>query len=366
MTGHAHKKIDMIYSQLRQEILTGQWPVDCKLPKESEIAKRFECSIGTVSKAVAPLVHEGLVERRARAGTRVLRNTVEPPAAAASNMDAFALIYPSERHEGIWRVVRGFNDAAQEQARRVVMLSAGADYKEEPDLIGRLSEFDVRGAVVYPILLSQQDQIHFCQMLAASKFPIVLVDVNLPGMGCPAVVADGFHAGYTMTRHLLDKGLKRIGFFSNYSWTPFMRDRYSGYRWALDEAKISHHAEWGMLESGMHLNLEDPLRESTELARVFLKTCGKLDGVVCANDFLALGLINAAHEQGLRVPEDLKVTGIDDYATLPDIVSLTTYRIPYEEMGRRAFKTLSEVLDRQSSSVLEIQLRGELVVRQSA
>jgi hypothetical protein len=51
----APKKIDLVYGQLRQEILAGEWLVDCKLPTETEIAQRFDCSIGTVKWAGAHL-----------------------------------------------------------------------------------------------------------------------------------------------------------------------------------------------------------------------------------------------------------------------------------------------------------------------
>ncbi|XHR31173.1 MAG: LacI family DNA-binding transcriptional regulator [Chthoniobacteraceae bacterium] len=358
------KKHEAIYERLRQEILTGKWPMGAKLPKEAEMARLLGCSIGTLSKAVGLLVHEGLVERRPRAGTQVLRNTIES-AGAAARLDAFAFIYPGEQHEGIWRLVKGFNDAACEEQRRVVMLSTGPDYQKEAEMLGRLSEFDVKGAVIYPVMSSPEDQIHFSQMLLATKFPLVLAEVSLPGLGYPAVVADGLHAGYTMTRHILGQGKKRIGFFSNYSWIPFMRDRYLGYRCALNEAGIPEQAQWVMLEGSMHPDFADPLREPTELARGFLRNCGKLDGVVCANDFLAFGLIHAAREMGIRVPEDLKVTGIDDYAMAPlGILPLTTYRIPYEAMGRKAFERLSEACSQ--TLILETQLKGSLVVRQSA
>jgi DNA-binding LacI/PurR family transcriptional regulator len=77
-------------------------------------------------------------------------------------------------------------------------------------------------------------------------------------------------------------------------------------------------------------------------------------------------LINASRELGIRVPEDLKVAGIDDFAMSPsEILPLTTYHIPYEGMGRRAFEMLTQVAGQSSSVVKETQLRGELVVRES-
>jgi len=133
---HAPKKVTAVYSCLREEILSGKWAFGVKLPKESEIATRFDCSLGTVSKALGLLVHEGFVERRARAGTTVTYGAEVPD---ESQFDSVAFIYPSEQHEGIWRTVKGFQDAARETGRRVMMLTTGLDYQKEAEYIARLS-----------------------------------------------------------------------------------------------------------------------------------------------------------------------------------------------------------------------------------
>jgi len=367
MNAHSLRKLQSIHEQLRAEILAGEWEVGTKLPKETEIAQRFDCSPGTVSKAVALLVHEGLVERKTKSGTRVVKNSIEPQR-PASQLDAFAFIYPSEQHEGIWRTVKGFQDAARLVNRRVVMLSTGIDYRKEAEFIGRLSEFDVRGAVVYPVISTPQERVHFSQMLVNSKFPVVLAEVNLPGLGCSSVVIDGFHAGYTMAAHMIKKGAKQIGYFSNYAWAPFMRDRYNGYRWALQEAGMQEPEGGVFLDSDMHPDFNNPLAEPTRMAEEFFKKASGLDAVVCADDFLALGCIAAAEKIGLKVPKDLLVSGVDDYTTLTPSngVTLTTYHVPFEDMGRRSFEVLQARLEGGKAGTGEVQIRGNIVVRESA
>lgn len=360
------KKVHAVYSQVKGEILSGRWETGAKLPKEADLARKFGCSLGTVAKALAVLVHEGLVERRARAGTTVTYGKGGP---AGNLLDAYAFIYPSDQHEGVWRTVKGFQDAATQAGRRVVMLSAGSDYLREMEMIARLSEFDVRGAVLFPVIQTPEDQVVLSRLLVESRCPIVLAGVYLPGLGRLAVTADGFHAGYTMTRHMLSRGAGRVGFFSNYAWAPFMRDRYQGYRWALEEAGIPESADIVYLDPVMTPNFEDPLAESRTMARTYLERVhGKVDAIVCADDFLAAGCIEAAEERGWKVPRDLLVSGIDDYSTLPQVsrVELTTYHIPFEEMGSRAFRVLDSLLGKDAGSASEVQLRGELVVRQSA
>ncbi|AHF92859.1 transcriptional regulator [Opitutaceae bacterium TAV5] len=373
MTPVASKKVRNIHADLRERVLACEWQQGETLPTELELAERFGCSPNTIAKAMALLAHEGLVERRARAGTRILRNTpaTEPASSHTGEggveLDAFAFIYPSEQHEGIRRAVQGFQAAAHERERRAVMLTTGSDYRKEAEYVSRLSEFHVRGAVLYPNVRVPGDLAALSHLLVSARFPIVLSSVNLLGMGCPAVTVDAFHAGYTMTRHLLKQGLREIGFFSNRAGSVSMRDRYMGYRQAMEEAGLPMPTERVFLEPVMNPDYADPLREPTELARGYLAQARGVEGVVCNTDFLALGLLRAAREIGIRVPHDLRVTGIDDYALASQgDIGLTTYRVPDELIGRRAFEVLEERVRNPRGPIPEIQLRGEIVVRESA
>lgn len=359
-------KVDSLYQVLKERICSGTWAVGKIIPAENDLAGEFGCSRPTISKVVSRLEHDGLVERRKRAGTRVLRSTKDRDQSAVE-LDAFAFIYPSEKHEGIWRTVKGFQDAAQEKGRRVVMLSSGSDFRKEIEFVSRLSEFDVRGAVVYPILLSAEEQVRFSQILLDVKFPVVLAELNLLGLDRPSVILDGYHAGYTMTRHLLARGCTKIGFFANYARVPSVRDRYLGYRVALEEAGISIEQQRIFLESEMNPDFSDPLLESARLARNYLANCGEIDGVVCVNDFLAVGMLQVATELGIKVPTALKVTGMEDF-TISNTkkISLTTYHVPFEEMGRQAFERLSSLLEGSSGSSQETQIRGSLIIRKSS
>ncbi|EIP96511.1 transcriptional regulator [Opitutaceae bacterium TAV1] len=369
-------KLESVYRILEDKILGGAWALGTTIPSEMELTEEFGCSRTTIGKAVARLAHEGLVERRKRAGTRVIKNTIQrQDVAAPVELDAFAFIYPSEKHEGIWRTVKGFQDASQEAGRRVVLLSSGADFRKEIEFVSRLSEFDVRGAVVYPLLLSSEEQVRFSQALLDVKFPVVLAEVNLLGLEKPSVILDGYHAGYTMTRHLLERGAKRIGFFANYARVPSVRDRYLGYRAALEEAGLPVRDEHVMLETAMNPDFKDPLAESAHLAARYLDRCGTgdasstVDGVVCVNDFLARGLARVAAARRIAIPKKLKITGMEDLAlaTTDGDLSLTTYRVPFEKTGATAFAVLTRLLkDGPAAVPLENQVRGELMARKSS
>jgi len=362
----SHTKVETVYHLLAERISHGVWPVGECIPTEFELASEFQCGRHTVSQAIGRLAHEGLVERRRRAGTRVIHSTMKSDRPSVE-LDAFAFIYPSDRHEGIWRTVNGFQEAARKAGRRLVTLTMGTDYEKEVELVSRLVEFDVKAAALYPVIPSPDIQMRLSKLLVESKFPMVLTDRSLPGLGQPSVVVDNFHAGYTMTRCLLDQRLSRIGFLTNHSWAPSAGERYKGYLWAMEEAGKKPVAKHVLLEPEMHPDFDDPLREPTQLAQRYLEKASDVEGVVCINDYVAWGLALAAQARGMKIPGDLKITGIDDFHTQSEgEIALTTYHIPFEKLGRKVFETLDALVSGKPLPELETRVRGEIVVRQSA
>lgn len=357
-------KVADLFEHFKKRILAGEFQAGDKLPIDTDLIRDFDCSQGTINNAMAMLAQAGLVERRPRIGTIVSDRT-----ASTGNvgLDALAFIYPSNRHEGIWKTMDGFQKAAQGGGRRVLMFSTEADYHREAEYITRLSEFDVSAAALYPILPEPKDVPALMQMIVSSRFPIHLAAFCFPELGCPSVSMDGFHAGYTMTRHLLNQGYEKIGFLSNYSWAPNMRERYRGYLWAMQEADRKVEDGWVRLDPSMVPDYSDPIRQPELLAERYLDTARELEGVVCTGDFLAIGLIEAAQKSGISVPKQLKVTGIADYSLAATYrVPLTTYHLDFENMGRKIFEGLHQEPSLRKDTSLHQQIKGSLVVRESA
>lgn len=365
MTSSDAKKPEAIHLELRQRIISGELKEGDRLPKESELAQAFQCSVGTVSKAVGLLVHDGLVERRQRAGTRVIRTSLAA-ALPSAKLDAFAFIYPSAQHESSWRIMTGFQSAAKDLRRRVVTLDTGVDCQRQEEYISRLMEFDVCGAVILPHFLASRDYAHFCGILVNSSIPIVLVNTLLQNIACPAVFFDSFHAGYSSARCLLESGAKKIGYLCN--GAPTNRSYYQGYLWALEEKGQSVKEEWVLREETMHPDYDHPLTEPTLLGAKFLKQCGdQIEAVVCAQDYLAMGVIAAAKQIGKDVPRDLKVVGIDGlHCAASGAVPVTSYHFPFEEAGKKSFDLLHAVVSGDTTCPREIRLRGEIVRKASA
>jgi len=187
--------------------------------------------------------------------------------------------------------------------------------------------------------------------------------VPLVAVGCgtkaavTSVAIDNAAGAAAATRYLLSLGHRTVHHVAGTSSHLDAQERVDGWRRALKEAGAPEPAllvgDWSA-SSGYELGRE--LAADPELTAVF-----------CGNDTMALGVMRALAEQGLRVPRDVSIVGFDD---VPDAgfytPPLTTVRQDFGEVGRRALSTL---IDRMSGAIdagLRVRIAPELVIRASA
>ena len=159
------------------------------------------------------------------------------------------------------------------------------------------------------------------------------------------------HAGFLATEHLIQLGCKRIGFLAQQGSASTIQGRMAGYYDALR----SH-------------GLSDRLMHVEEPAEGVAGSLGEeLEAYVCVNDRLAASLMQAFLSRGMRIPEDVRLVGIDDvsYAKLLP-VPLTTVRQPCREIGEAAMRAMLERIKQPRMPSREILLDGELIVRRSS
>lgn len=353
-----------VYNDLRKQIKSGAYAKGALLPKVHELAEHYQCSVNLASKAISQLVQEGLVEQKKRLGTRVI---VDQKSLLADKTQSFAFIYPSQKHEGIRRTLMGFEEAAAEEGSRVLTLMTGFNQQQDREFIRRLVEFGVRGAAIIPNVSSPESLMELANQIDSSEYPVVIVGNYVPGLRCSAVYFDGFDAGYTMTRYLLDKGLKKVGYFSNQASSMLANDIYKGYCRALKEKNLPLVSELVFNEMMCHPSDEAPTAEPTQLAKKYLKSVKGIDGVVCMEDYLAIGIIEAAKDLGIKVPKQLKVTGIADLEVARrHQPALTSFNTQPELSGREAYKVLRQLSSESAPVRRDVPIAGNIVIRESA
>jgi LacI family transcriptional regulator len=239
---------------------------------------------------------------------------------------------------------------------RAVVLDAGTAEQRATILPSLPSRPGIAGAImILPPEPSEQ-----LAALRARGFPFVVVDPRTPTpRDIAAVSAAHFAGARSVTAHLIQFGHRRIGMVAGpHNWLAGQA-RLAGHGSALAEAGVLHSPE--LTRAG-----EPTVRVGHRAAGELLDLPQRPTALACFNDKTAVGALAAASERGLRVPEDLSITGFDDIdlaqATSP---TLTTVRQPLAEMGRIAVSLLIQLLDGHQVDALHVELATDLIVRGS-
>ncbi|CAK7284400.1 LacI family DNA-binding transcriptional regulator [Streptomyces misionensis] len=177
------------------------------------------------------------------------------------------------------------------------------------------------------------------------------------GTGAVTLTFDNLGGARAVTDHLVALGHRRIGCIAGPAERTTTRHRLEGHRLALAAAGIEEDARWTV-----HGRFDR--RSGYEGALELLRRDPSLTALVAANDSVALGACAALRDSGLRIPDDVSVTGFDDLPCSIDAVpALTTVRLPLAEAGARAGRLAMGREDAPGDGTASV--RGELMVRGS-
>lgn len=178
-----------------------------------------------------------------------------------------------------------------------------------------------------------------------------------PVSGIPAVLIDNKAGMEQMMAHLIGLGHRRIVEIGGPAAIHDARIRHQTY---LDQMSAAG------LEPGPCLEGDFTSGRAYELTRQLLAGRRDFSAIVCANDDSALGVMRALHECGLRIPDDVSVTGFDDHYPVRFYEPpLTTVRQDYSILSREAVQLLVDIIEEPKTLIRQVVLRPELVVRQS-
>ncbi len=350
----------VIYEELRRAIDAGEYPPGGRLPSEAELGVIYHASRITVAKAVHALQKQGMVSRKAGSGTYVLGQHSQPG-------QVFGLLIPDLGRTEIFEpICHGMMKSPLAGSHSLLwgpsMGSGPQQEAEAEQLCLQYIARKVSGVFFAPIEATPRKDIANRRIVAAlekARIPIVLLDrcfMPYPERSEYDLIGiDNRSAGFMITMHLLDMGLRRVVFLGRPFSAPTIDGRIAGWREA-------HWTRGVPLLDGM-ARRGDP--QDSQLVKNILKDV-RPEGFVCANDLTAAHLMQTLSTIGVIVPDEVRVVAFDDvkYAGLLP-VPLTTQHQDCEKLGAVAMGVMLERLAQPQLPARDILLQTRTIVRAS-
>ncbi|MGW3659479.1 LacI family DNA-binding transcriptional regulator [Streptomyces sp. NPDC005151] len=256
-------------------------------------------------------------------------------------------------------VARGAERAAREAGLGVMVCNTGRSPAEEAEYLGLFAEQRVCGVLVTPADATGRN----LEAFSRHHIPFVLVDrvASLPGH-C-AVSVDDVRGGSLAVGHLLSAGHRSVAYVSGPGDLHQIRDRREGALSALDRAGLGPEALVEIPSDRLDV------AAGRDAGARLLGLVPRPTAVFCANDLLALGVLQSLYAAGVRVPQDIAIVGYDDIEfAAAAAVPLTSVRRPAVVMGRMAAELLLQEADDEDGTHehRSVVLQPELVVRASS
>ena len=318
----------------------------------SEIAKMA----GVSPSAVSRYLNNGYLSAEKREAIRaVIQKTGYRPLVQAQILRTrktrtVGVILPKIESFSISNVVSGIDAIPEEKGFQILL----ADTHNMPDKeLAYLDTFDdqrVDGVILIGTVFTSRHT----AMLKKSRVPVVVVGQHLPGASC--VYHDDYHAFYDITRLVLSKGCRRLGYIGALPQDRAVgQERSRAYQDAVREA--------GLEEQGTHTAVASfSISSGREKAQELWERFGPLDALICATDTMAVGALQYLKSRDLQVPGQVMLTG-QGASSLSGVTTptITTIQYFYEDSGANAAALLLEQLENPGAPAKELKLGYSIV-----
>lgn len=335
-----------------------------------DIARRAGVSESTVSKALNR--NSDISEDTKKRIMEIARELNYVPnyrarALARSSSRNVGIVIPSINRHYFAELVQHMRLRLQKADYSMLLCSTDRRSDLERTYLEKFKSGQVDGAIVTYVI--HRENMRYVIDLVDSGIPVSFTNAywpRLPGdhlTKVPFVAFDFWSGGYTATKYLIELGHKRIGYIGDYYYSEvgLFEGRYEGFCQAMEAAGLNVDDRFVFKDC-------DSLHHGAECGRQLLELPDRPTAMLCMNDELAIGLVHALQNAGVRVPEDMSVVGADNIELSGFVTpAITTLQFPKRELGERTADLLLDLLrNRQAMPTHNPTIfPTELIIRQS-
>lgn len=356
---NSQAKYYILMEQIKEDILMGRIKPGEQIPSENILSERYSLSRHTVRKAISLLVNEGYLYTEHGKGTYCLdrrKKRSESRNIGVITTYISEYIFP--------KVIQGIDRVFSGNGYSIVLKNTNNSSETEAMCLQDILSKDIEGLIIEPTKSAVfSSNLKFYEALDKHHIPYLFIHGYYQQLeGKPYVIMDDAAGIHSIVEYLIKLGHKKIiGIFK-----------------ADDIQGINRHIGFarGLREGGLPYNPDDIIWFHTEdkgikpfaLIEQMIKSKKEIDAIVCYNDEIAFKVFELLGKLGVKVPEDISVTGFDDsYFSENCSVKLTTVRHPKELLGEEAARILLEMLkdDNYQKNPVQKLIVPELVIKDS-
>lgn len=329
----------------------------------TDIAKKLKISASTVSRALNdhPDIKEE-TKNQVKLLAKKLNYSPNPIARSlkSNKTTVIGVIVPEIKHDFFSSAISGIEEVAYHSGYTILVCQSNESYEREVINTNALIHQRIAGLVV-SISQTTRNGDHF-QELINRGIPLVFFDRACNDISANKVIIDDAKSAFTAVTHLIERGRKKIAHLSGPSALDICKQRWKGYKNALEKANLPVSNDLVLFSNGLHeadgYNSMDSLLKKNIIP----------DSIFAVNDPVAIGAFQRIKEAGLMIPKDIAIVGFSNNKITSLIEPpLTTVNQPSFEMGKKAAEMLIEMIEncKSNGKIRTIILETELIIRKS-
>lgn len=335
----------VIVDDIQHQIALGHFDYDNPICTEKSICEKYNTSRITAKHAINKLEERGVLYRKRGSGSFVVRPTLQ----AAPNK-IFALVTPfSTTQGGAFKAVEAASQIFTKLGHQLTIHISQTNPKRNMELLESLYNQNINGIVYYP--LSSTLPVETLNTFAKDGRPVIILDKEMSHPGFSSVICDNYRGGYLLAEHLIAYGHTKTCYLSRFLAQELssVKGRYNGYEDCLKTMNIApRFVKWDA-ESPTGYYMLQHLVNTLHLEGI--------TAILCENDEVAFNVHMCCLSLGLRVPEDMNITGFDniEWATIGS-ARITTVDQNFDIIGKTIATTLLEEKYEPVNHIIPVQL----------